>query len=104
MAKPGDPRVPKRSLQALKALEARVLEARDAIGKLRAENNELRQQVQKLSTDRRELHSRTKLLQEDAKRSMMSRGRSQLAKAKIQEIIRRIEEVEAEGDLARNED
>lgn len=88
----------------LKKLETRIVRARESLRKLDEENGSLKSQVRSLKAENRELQSRTKQLQENAKRSIMSRGRMNLAKAKIQEIIKRIEQVEAEGELARNED
>lgn len=100
----GDSVFPEAYEKSLKALEALVVQAREAIRKLDKENGVLRKQVRELKSEKRELTARTKRLQQDAKRSMMSRGRSNLAKAKIQEIIRRIEQVETEGDPARDKD
>jgi cell division protein FtsB len=104
MSKPSDADLLKGTLGNLKSLEAAVRRAQDSIRKLSRENAALKKRLEDLHAERKELGARTKQLQENAKTSMMSRGRSNLAKAKIQEIIRRIEQLETEGELARNED
>ncbi len=104
MSKPSDAGVPKGSVSGLKALETVVRRAQESIRRLTRENAALKKRVSELNAEKQELADRTKELQGNAKKSMMSRGRSKLATAKIQEIIRRIEQVETEGELARNED
>jgi|GEM_PF-2840038 len=104
MAHPGDSRVPDDYLGSLKDLEASIVRARESILRLRKENGALKAQIKKLRLEKRESTSRTKQLQENAKRSMMSQGRMNLAKSKIQKIIRRIEQVETEGEPARKRD
>ncbi len=104
MAKPSDAGIPKETLVGLKALEANIRLARETIRRLTRENDSLKKRLEALDHEKRELANRTKELQGNAKISMMARGRSMLAKAKIQEMIRRIEQVETEGESARNKD
>jgi predicted RNase H-like nuclease (RuvC/YqgF family) len=102
MSKPGESLFPKGYQESLKSLESLVLKARNTIQRLKEENGNLQDQIRDLKSEKRDLMARTKQLQENTKQAMMTRGRSSLAKAKIKEIIRRIEKVESEGGSAQS--
>jgi len=96
--------LPKETRERLKALEGLVRKARDRMQALAEENETLRTRVDALEAERKDLAARTKQLQEESKRTRMARGRNNLARSKIQDIIRRIERVESEGKHARSKD
>jgi predicted nuclease with TOPRIM domain len=101
---PGGADLTKSTRDGLRSLESMVRRVQEKIRRLTEENGRLRRRVEELTAEKQEGAARIKLLQEEGKKAMMARGRNRVARTKVREIIRRIDEIETEGGVARSKE